>query len=166
MRGTIVEFKKKRVKRSEEEWREWREWRVFRERREWKENNLDFDCYWFDRLYRWYFSNLTVFCGDTSDQCWIAGAIVSFEGESVRVCSCMLYLLCHSSGVCFCYVYILCCRKGTEVGLVWLMCVGVDVCSCYMSYIAWYWWSGSPEASSGRNGAPRRVDQWIRVVGL
>ena len=29
----------------------------------------------------------------------IAGAIVSFEGESVRVCLCMLYLFCHSSGV-------------------------------------------------------------------
>ena len=26
--------------------------------------------------------------------------------------------------------------------------------------------SESPEASSGRNGAPRRVDQWICLVGF
>ena len=47
----------------------------------------------------------------------IAGAIVSFEGESVRVCSCM-FLFVH----CYC--------KGTGVGLVTVLVSDVCWCGC------------------------------------
>ena len=69
----------------------------------------------------------------------IAGAIVSFEGESVRVCSCMLYVFFVIIHCLFMFLFICRC-KGTEVGLVTvlvsLMCVGVVVCPYNMSYMA------------------------------
>ena len=68
----------------------------------------------------------------------IAGAIVSFEGESVRVCSCMLYVFFVIIHCLFMFMFICRC-KGTEIGLVTVS----DVCWCdcmpiqySMSYMA------------------------------
>ena len=94
----------------------------------------------------------------------IAGAIVSFEGESVRVCSCMCYVFFVIIHCLFMFLFI-CCVRVLKLGWLQLWCVLVWLYAhiVSMSYMAWYWWSGSPEASSGRNGAPRRVGRSVDI---